>query len=82
MNEDKVLQKLIDHDETLGQIQQKMATTADISEINNRLDKMVTILERLDKERVFTAEWIKRIESEVQKHSLEIKQLKQELNIT
>jgi len=31
----------------------------------NRMDDMVAILKRLDQERVFTIEWIRRIESDV-----------------
>ncbi len=35
------------------------------NEIMNRMDEMTVILKRLDQERVFTIEWIRRIESDV-----------------
>ena len=34
-------------------------------EFHTRLDEVVTILKRLDQERVFTVEWIRRVESDV-----------------
>lgn len=35
------------------------------TETTNRHDEMITILRRLDQERIFTVEWIRRIESDV-----------------
>lgn len=35
------------------------------SENTQRQDEMITILKRIDQERVFTTEWIRRIESDV-----------------
>ena len=35
------------------------------NDIMNKMDGMMTILKRLDQERVFTLEWIRRIESDV-----------------
>jgi hypothetical protein len=40
-------------------------------EFNTRLDEVITILKRLDQERVFTIEWIRRIDADmgiVKKH--------------
>ncbi len=34
-------------------------------EFHSRLDEVITILKRLDQERIFTIEWIRRIESDV-----------------
>ncbi|MCL5666426.1 MAG: hypothetical protein M1383_01505 [Patescibacteria group bacterium] len=67
MDENKVLQKLIEHDEQLADIKERMATKDDIREIRQVMDKAMTILERLDQERVFTVEWIRRIEGDVDK---------------
>lgn len=35
------------------------------NEVIDRFDEVITILKRLDQERVFTIEWIRRIESDV-----------------
>jgi uncharacterized protein YjgD (DUF1641 family) len=59
MNEDKVLQKLIEHDERLDRIEENMATKADTRSITGTMDEMMVILKRLDQERVFTVEWIR-----------------------
>lgn len=34
-------------------------------EFHTRMDEVVTILRRLDQERIFTVEWIRRVESDV-----------------
>ncbi len=44
-----------------------VATKEDIRQINQRLDEIVTTVRKLDEERLFTIEWIKRIEAEVEK---------------
>lgn len=46
-----------------------------------RLDEMTTILRRLDEERLFTFEMVKRIETEVEKQRKEINQIKEVLKI-
>ncbi len=81
MNEDKIIQKLIEHDERLDRIEEKMATRADLNDIRTTMDAMLGILNRLDQERIFTVEAIRRIENEVQVHSQEIKQIKQQLKL-
>ena len=66
MDENKLLNAVLD-------IQSSMATQSDVAHINKRfdgiadvLDQHTTILQRVDQERVFTSEWIRRIESEVE----------------
>ena len=58
MSEEKIIKKLIEHGEQLEEIKQEMATKADIREVRGVLDKAMTILRRLDQERIFTVEWI------------------------
>ncbi len=67
MDETKVLQKLIEHDERLDRIEHKLDSLVSRDEFNGKMDKMLVILERLDQERVFTSEWIKRIENDVER---------------
>ncbi len=55
---------------------------SDTSDIRNILEGMSTILQRLDQERIFTVEWVKRIETEVNRHTQELVLVKQRLNIT
>ncbi len=77
--EDKIIKKLIEHDERFDEIEEKMMT--EFGKVNKTLDGIVNIVERLDQERIFTNKWIKRIEAEVVQHSKDIKKIKQKLKI-
>jgi len=76
------------------QILKQLATKSDIenlvtsdefkqsqSEIYSRLDEIITVVRRLDKERVFTFEYVRRVESEVEKNCPDIDKIKDILKI-
>lgn len=73
MNEDLIIQKLIELDEKVG----NLATQASLKQlderITNALDQQMVILQRLDQERVFTIEWIRRIEKDVERIKVHLK---------
>lgn len=81
MNEDAVIQKLIEHDHRFDEMSVNMATKEDIRDIKDTLEGIVTIVQRLDQERIFTTEWVRRIETEVDRHRVEIDKVKQRLQI-
>lgn len=81
MDEDRIINKLLEHDERLSEMVTKGEFQEFRREVTTANEKMITILERLDQERIFTAEWIKRIESDVERHSQEIARMKQVLKI-
>jgi len=81
MDENKVLQKLIEHDERFDRLKQTLADKASFSTFNEKMDKAIVILQRLDQERIFTQEWVRRVEAEVERHTQEINKVKQQLNI-
>ena len=67
MDEDLIINKLIEIDEKLsafstnervGQLEQKVMQSQ---------DEMMVILKRLDEERLFTIEWVRRIETDVER---------------
>ena len=64
MDEDKVIKKLAEHDQRFDEL----VTKSEFREFKNSFlhtqDEIMTILRRLDEERVFTAAWIQRIEKE------------------
>jgi len=79
MNEDKIITKLEEHDKrfdvlesNFGEFKQQVLTSQ---------DEMLTILHRLDQERIFTTAWVSRIEKEVEEHSKEIAKVKAALKI-
>ncbi|OGY41764.1 MAG: hypothetical protein A2Y82_02710 [Candidatus Buchananbacteria bacterium RBG_13_36_9] len=80
MPEDKIIQKLLEHDDRFEKLEGKM--DENFRKVNDTLESIVTIVQRLDQERIFTAEWVKRIEKEVEDHTKEIKDMKLKLNIT
>lgn len=53
-------QKLLEHDQRFSGIDNKLDS------VMNSLDGMTGILLRLDQERIFTGEWIRRIEQDVE----------------
>ena len=84
-NEDKIIKKLLDHDEKLERIEGKIATKRDVDDFKDKIitgqDEMITILKRLDQERIFTHEWVKQLENDVKKNTKDILKLKQVLKI-
>ena len=80
MNEDKIIEKLIDHEEQLSEIKQRMATKEDIHEVMQTQDEMMTILKRLDEDRVFTHKWVDRIESDLEQTKSRVAQSEEELS--
>ena len=81
MNEDKITQKLLEQDKQFDRIGEKLDKTLTREEYLQGQDEVMVILRRLDQERIFTAEWVKRIEREVKQHSIEIAKMKQVLKI-
>jgi hypothetical protein len=69
MNEDKIIQHIVelkldinDIKEDVFEIKQKFVTR---DEFLSLMDKHMAILQRLDQERIFTTEWVRRIEADV-----------------
>lgn len=54
MNEDRIINKLIEIDEKVTRMEERMATKDDIADIHQILDHQSVILKRLDEERHFT----------------------------
>lgn len=66
MNEDKIITKLLEHDEqfkTLTPLVEESRAFRD--EVTLANEQMLTILKRLDEERHFTAAWIQRVEEDL-----------------
>lgn len=79
MDNDKIIKKLLDHDDEFTKIREEMREYNDRA--MTRFDEMMVILQRLDQERVFTLERVKRLESDVEKHTKDLKEIKRILKI-
>lgn len=75
-------EKLLEHDEQFEKIAARLDSMVTRKEYLKGYDEMITILRRFDQERIFTTEWVKRIEREVQQHQQEITNMKKVLKIT
>lgn len=82
MEENKVINKLLDLDNRLQQIETSILTKEDGQRITDTLDHIVKMVGRLDQERTFTTEWVKRIERDAENQRQEILKIKQVLNIS
>ncbi|MCX6743110.1 MAG: hypothetical protein NT116_02620 [Candidatus Parcubacteria bacterium] len=78
---DLVINKLVEHEEKLEIIKEEMATKEGLSKITDTLEHITTTVSRLDQERIFTAEWVHRVEKGVEDQGKEIKDMKLKLNI-
>ncbi len=65
MPEEKIIQKLLEHDEKFGQMDAKIDRNH--TETLDKLDGIITIVQRLDQERLFTFEYVKRLQKDVDK---------------
>ncbi len=81
MSEDKIITKLLEHDEKLAE----MATKNDLSKLTEEFlsgqDAIMTILKRLDEERAFTHKWVKDIEQKVEENTHDLKKIKLQFKI-
>lgn len=68
MSEDKIIEKLIHLNEKMDNLVTKEEFSKFRNEITNGQDKMITILQRLDEERVHTNKWIEGIEEKADKY--------------
>jgi len=82
MEESKIVKKLLEHDQRFDQMVTKKEFQNFRNEVLTAQDEMIGILRRLDQERIFTTEWVKRIEGEVEKQKNEIARIKQTLKIS
>jgi hypothetical protein len=63
MQEDKIIKKLLEHDEQFKKIDRRFSDLESNLEnkFNARFDQIMVILQRIDQERIFTQAAIKRI---------------------
>jgi hypothetical protein len=71
MNEDKIIQKLGEHDKRFDRLEGKFDDLG--QRVLTTQDKILTIVRRLDEERIFTTKWVERIEQEVDKIKTHLK---------
>ncbi len=63
MDETKIYSKLLEHDERLERLEEKIENLATKAEMHGKLDKILHIVERLDTERATTTYKIGKVET-------------------
>lgn len=83
MNEEKIVKKLIEHDERFDRLDEKIDSKVSglRDDINTRLDQILVIVQRLDQERLFTFETVKRMQNDLETQQKDMKRVKQILKI-
>ena len=81
MKEDKIIAKLMEHDEKLEKLSNKIDNLVTRDEYLSGQDKIMKILTKLDDERIFTEQWIKDTDVKVEANTEEIKTIKFKLKI-
>lgn len=64
--ENKIIEKLIEIDQKVDELKAEVATKTDLREVQTVLESQGQILRRLDQERLFMSEHVKRIETDVE----------------
>ncbi|MCL5774274.1 MAG: hypothetical protein M1536_07865 [Firmicutes bacterium] len=80
---DPIIEKLLEHDRRFDRLEEKFDKKIDSlrDEFLTRTDKILVILQRLDQERVFTNEAIRRLEEQQENQQKELNKIKQILKI-
>lgn len=81
MNEDKIIKKLLEHDEELKNIRENMLTREDGRKLFDTLEDIATRVKRIDEDRILSYQWIKRIEEKVDLHDEMLNKIKIHLNV-
>ncbi|MGC8977425.1 MAG: hypothetical protein ACP5OB_07400, partial [Candidatus Ratteibacteria bacterium] len=67
--------EVISHTKMIEEIRKNMVT----KDIYNVLDEIVRIVRKLDQERIFTVEWVERIEGKVEQNTQDIEKNREEI---
>lgn len=85
MNEDKAIQKLVEHDEKLDKIQETLDTQVvkkdDIRDMQKTLDVIVTEVKKIREGHVFVVNNVKQLDKKVEKQNGDIKNIKVQLQM-
>lgn len=76
MNEDKIIQMLLKHDEGIKYVKENMSTKKDVSKMMKVLDEIVQLSKKKDQEQAMLAHGFTRHGRLLEEHDRTIKQIK------
>jgi len=79
MSEDKIIKKLLEHDQNFETLEMKM--DEGFNKVNETLEQIATIMKKIQEYHTFALEWLKRLQNQVERQEQEIIKIKQQLKI-
>ena len=79
MAKDKIIEKLLQHDEEFKSLRQEMRDG--FNKVNDVLEELVTIVKKILADHVFALEWLIRLQDQVEKQEQESIKIKQQLKL-
>lgn len=76
MNEDKIIQMLLKHDDDIKYIMENMSTKEDVSKMMKILDEIAQLSKKKDQELTMMAHGFARHGETIERHEMDIKQIK------
>lgn len=81
MNEDKVIQEILILKDDVQIIKETMSTKDDIRSMMHLLEGIATVCKKIQEDHVFAIEWLKRLQSQVERQENDIRQIKLRLQM-
>ena len=81
MDEHKVIQLLLSNQEQLQKIVQTMTTKEELNEVKGMLADLATMTKGISEEHMFSVEWLKRLQTQIELHGSDIDKIKLQLNL-
>lgn len=79
--QDKIIKKLIEHDEQLALIREHMVTKDDLRQVTDILEGIATSVKRIEEDHTSVVSWVTRVQERVDSHDREINKIKLQLHI-
>jgi len=81
MNEEKIIQTLLDHEERLERIEQNMLTKDEGRKMLDLLEGLTTTCTKIHEDHLFAVEWLQRTQSQVDRHEQDINKIKVQFKV-
>lgn len=82
MNEDRVINILMDHEDRLSRIEDNMATKQDVHEMSDTLDKILKLIQKTDQEVTMIAHGMRRHEDRIENIEKDVIKIKPLVGLT